>query len=152
MSGLLLLGTAAGCLDLEPTPGDPLAADASIPVDASTDSRDPNWILDADLSDAALGTCVNACIDQASDTPESAARFRALSQCSVAAPGNPDLCASACTPGAVMEEPSTCPMPGSFAEAPACNACVKNLCCPLITACFNDLDCFPIGMCANRCL
>jgi hypothetical protein len=147
----LLLGLAAGCLDLERTPGDPLAVDASAAPDGgATDAADPNWILDADLSDVFVGDCVNACIN-AAPSPEAAALFTGLSHCASGAPARSDMCADACVPGLPLDEPSTCPAPGSFADEPACNACVKDLCCPLLTLCFANADCIQVGLCANRC-
>lgn len=143
----LLLGVAAGCLDIGRTPGNPLAG-----MDAgAAGASDAAAVPDADYTDAPILPCTEACVEQyGAGDPAAGPKFVAINGCAMVTPTRE--CTAACVPlGQPLVEPSSCTMPGILNPDPACNACVKDVCCPVIAACLGDPTCVQIGLCANRC-
>ena len=118
------LELVGGCLDLEPTPGDPLAIDDAGTADADVDAGRELPSVDADLSAVEIDQSVAACADELGGTyPDSRELFVATEACVVYAGKAVDACAAQCAASGGVPE-STPPEGGDDLQQFPCRICV----------------------------
>ena len=133
----LVVSVASACLHIDRTA--PSGADSG-PM--STEAGTP--ALDA--SDFVATPCQQACLDK---TPAGEARFVQVAVCYSST--RLGACAQACAALTQETAVSSCAIPGVVDPNPACNACLKDACCSVLTQCLSDTACLTVGICASGC-
>lgn len=128
------------CVDIERTPPSPSGGAGGAGAGSGNEGGVP--------ADFQPTPCVQQCVDM---TPAGTRGFALVATCTEDARAN--ACADVCSGATTEDAPSqsTCGVPGMVDPIEACNVCLKQNCCDVLSRCFSDIACITIGLCAAGC-